>query len=108
MRLRNNNKARVVSVPYAATVNFTPGSGDVTLKVGQMTGALAINIIDAFAEDGDVLKLLYSADATQRIITIGGAQGAGGTITVGANGAGASLLIYNSDSGNYLSTVTPV
>lgn len=107
MRRRVHNKARNRSVAYAATITFTPGSGEVSLQVGQLTGALALNIVDANAEVGDELKVFLQADATPRTVTLGGAQGKAGTVALGANVDAVLILTYNPIIGKYASNIIP-
>jgi len=93
MRQQRNNKSRVKIVAYSTTVNWTPGFHGAILRVGLLTGALALNIIDPYAEEGDELTVLVKADGSARVVTIGGAAAAGGTVSLGANGEAAIKLI---------------
>ena len=106
MRLRLWRK-RVYIEPYAATINFNVPSECDTVRVAVLTGALAFNIIDANAKDGDYFKLLVQADASARTVTIGGAQGAPGSIALLATGVACVLLTYHEGIGKYVATVTP-
>ena len=104
MRPKLHNKARVKRLPYAATVTGAPGSGDVTILVA-LTGNITFNIVDPFCEDGDRLTLMFETDASPRTVTIGGANGAAGTVAVNPNSVGAVNLVCG--AGKYYSTVTP-
>jgi len=106
-RIKKHNKARVVRLPYSAIVTGAPGSGDVVIIVGTLEGNITFNIEDPNAEDGDKLVIMFQADATPRVVTIGGTQGAPGTINLTASGVGAVSLIYSSVAGKYISPVTP-
>ena len=107
MRHKNHNKARTQHIPYAATVTVSPGSGEVTAVIGQLEGAVTVNIVDPFAESGDKLVILFESDATPRTITLGGAQGAAGSIALAANSVAAVSLVYSALSGKYISPVIP-
>ena len=106
MRLRYY-KRRTVYVDYAATINFTVPPECDTLRIGTLTGALALNIIDPNGKDGDYLKILVMADASARVITIGGAQGAPGTVNLGANAVACFWIIFHEGIGKYASVVAP-
>jgi len=109
MRPRNNNKSVLKVVPYGAIVDWTPGFNGALLRVGTLTGALALNIIDPYAEEGDEVTIFVKADASSRIVTIGGAAAAGGTVTLGANGEAAIKLIASGVGSvvRYMAAVVP-
>lgn len=89
---------------YAATIAITTGvNSDYTLvNVGQLTGALAFNILATNPLIGDIVKCIFSADGTNRVVTFGANIKSAGTLTVLANKYGTASFIF--DGTNWIET----
>ena len=106
MRLRYY-KRRTVYLDYAAAITFTVPSECDTLRIGQLTGPLALSIVDPNAKDGDYFKVLYQGDGTARALTIGGTNGQAATYNI-ATATGACLqLVFNETIAKYVPVVQP-
>lgn len=99
---------KYVSQAYGTTVAFTPDGGNVTVEVAELTGNMTFNITKRdIAEPGDILKLNFLADGTERVVTLGGTNGKAGTVTVPLSTAVSVYLIYSAVSDQYQSVFIP-
>ncbi|MDE3250791.1 MAG: hypothetical protein KGO82_19165 [Bacteroidota bacterium] len=70
---------------YAATLNLKPNAYDTNVVVAQLTGACTVNLDTSRAFAGDEISLLFSADASIRVVTLGTGTSNAGTISVAAS-----------------------
>jgi len=82
-------------VPYAATIALIPVEQYNLIQVAQLTGALTLtaNVSNLFI--GDIVRVLFSADGTNRVVTLGTGFSSAGTITVTASKFAYADFIFN-------------
>jgi hypothetical protein len=86
---------------YASTLAVTVNGQDsyTLVRVGQLTGALTITAGVGSATlaplVGDTMQILFSADATNRVVTFSTGFATAGTLTVVASKFGAVRFVFN-------------
>jgi len=83
------------SPAYAATLALTPAAGDSRYTVGQLTGAMTINITTTNLSAGNIVSFVFSADGTNRVVTFGTGMKSSGTMTVVASKFGGISFQYD-------------
>lgn len=85
----------VSSPAYTATLALTPAAGANKYIVGQLTGAMTINVTTTNMVAGDITHFVFSADGTNRVVTFGTAMKTSGTMTVVASKFGGVSFMYD-------------
>jgi hypothetical protein len=86
---------------YGATLAITtkPYDSNTLVQVGQLTGAISITIAVGSATlpplVGDRVQFLFSADATNRVVTFSTGFATSGTLTVTASKTATAVFIFN-------------
>ena len=80
---------------YAPTLAVIPSEQYNLFQVGQLTGALTINASVSNLFIGDIVRVLLSADASNRVVTFGTGFATAGTVTVTASKFAAVEFIFN-------------
>lgn len=83
------------SVAYAATVALKPNTQFTTVVVGQLTGAITVTATVTNAYAGDILRICFSADTTNRVVTFTTGFQSAGTVTVTASKYATVSFIFN-------------
>lgn len=101
----------VQSPAYAATLTLAVSKARTLVQVGQLTGAITVNVNvgNAAADDiapflGDTLEILFSADGTNRVITFGTGFKSPGTVTCVAAKFAVAKFTY--DGANWIGSGT--
>jgi len=95
-----DNTGRVITYDFqtpahAATLAVAPKYFDTTVKLAELTGAVTINATTTNAYAGDILKFLFIADGTNRVVTFGTNMASTGTLTVTASKKATASFIFN-------------
>lgn len=85
-------------VAYAATIAIVPTEGINLVQVAQLTGALTMTATVTKLYIGDIVRVMLSADATNRIVTFSTGFASAGTITVTASKFAFVDFIFNGTS----------
>ncbi len=94
--------ADVVSVPFASAIEAKVQNMETVLSVGQMSGDATINVdVHPEVDPGAVLTVKVSADATNRVLTLGSGL-SGNAYTVNANKT--AVLSFKFDGSTFLNT----
>lgn len=80
---------------YAATISLTTTLRETKLIPALLTGALTINAVVTSAIAGDTLRVDFSADTTNRVVTFGTNFASAGTLTVTASKFAGISFMYN-------------
>lgn len=80
---------------YTATLALTPDAYHTEYLVGQLTGAMTINITESEAKTNDKILFIFSADGTNRVVTFGTNLASSGTLTVTASKKASALFVYD-------------
>jgi uncharacterized membrane protein len=96
----NDNTGRAIvqsfqSKAYAATIAIRPNASITTVVVAQLTGAATITVSNTRSYAGDILRIVFSADASIRVVTFGSGFQSAGTLSVAATKYGAATFIFN-------------
>jgi hypothetical protein len=83
---------------YAATISVTPVENVNFFQVAQLTGALTINAVVTNLFIGDTVRFMFSADATNRVVTFGTGFVSAGTVTVTASKFASVEFVFNGTS----------
>lgn len=83
------------AVAYAATIAIVPSESQNLFQVAQLTGAATINATVTQLYIGDIVRILLSADATNRVVTFGTGFVSAGTVTVTASKAAFVDFMFN-------------
>ena len=85
-------------VAYATPLAIVPTEGINLVQVAQLTGALTITANVTSLYIGDVVRLMFSADATNRVVTFSTGFVSAGTVTVTASKFAFVDFIFNGTS----------
>jgi hypothetical protein len=100
----NDNTSRILTnevqnKAYTASIAIAAKEANTLVVVGQLTGALLLTIGTGTATTapytGDVVRFLFSADGTGRVVTFSTGFQAAGTLTVAANKYGSASFMFN-------------
>jgi len=80
---------------YAATIAIVPTQQINLVNPAQLTGALTINATVSNLYIGDIVRCMFSADATNRVVTFGTGFASAGTLTVVASKFGFVDFMFN-------------
>lgn len=86
---------------YAATINVAVAKAKTLVKVGQLTGALTVNIGVATQADatppfvGDEVTFLFTVDGTNRTVTFGTGFSPSATLALTASKKGSASFRYD-------------
>lgn len=83
------------SKTYAASIALKPNASITTVVVGQLTGALSLTAATTRAYAGDILRIVFSADASIRVVTFSTGFQSAGTLSVAATKYGSATFIFN-------------
>lgn len=85
-----------LEVDYAATIDLLPTEDLTQVKVGQLTGGVTITAGTTDPYIGDKLELIFSADATNRTVTLGtGFAATAATIVVTASKKATASFVFD-------------
>jgi pyruvoyl-dependent arginine decarboxylase (PvlArgDC) len=85
-------------VAYAASIAITPVEQVNLVQVAQLTGALTLTAVVTNLFIGDIVRVLFSADATNRVVTFSTGFATAGTVTVTASKFAFVEFIFNGAS----------
>ncbi|RYD57285.1 MAG: hypothetical protein EOP56_08220 [Sphingobacteriales bacterium] len=100
----NDNTSRIITNEvlnrtYAASVAINAREANTLVNVGQLTGALSLTIGTGSTSSapyiGDVVRFLFSADGTGRVVTFSTGFQSAGNLTVAANKYGSASFMFN-------------
>jgi hypothetical protein len=100
----NDNTSRILTNEvqnrnYAASIAVTAREASTLITVGQLTGALSLTIGTGTATTapytGDIVRFLFGADGTGRVVTFSTGFQSAGTLTVAANKFGSASFTFN-------------
>lgn len=95
------------AVPYAASVALRPNTQLTTVVVGQLAGNISITTTNTQSYIGDIMRICFSADGTNRVVTFSTGFQSAGTVTVTASKYATVSFIFNGSTWIELSrTVT--
>jgi hypothetical protein len=83
------------TITYGATLALIPTEQVNLFQIGQLTGALTLTSSNTNLYVGDIVRILFSADASNRIVTFSTGFAVSGTLTVTASKFGFVDFIYN-------------
>lgn len=82
-------------ITYAATKTLAPTQEETTYNFAQLTGAITISVTITPCYTSDRMICMFSADATNRIVTFSTGFSSRGTLTVLASGRASIEFIFN-------------
>ena len=80
---------------YIATLAIIPSQQHNLIAPAQLTGAMTINATVTNLFIGDIVRTMFSADATNRVVTFGTGFASSGTLTVLASKFGFVDFMFN-------------
>jgi hypothetical protein len=80
---------------YAATIAIIPTQQVTLVNPAQLTGALTMTATVTNLYIGDIVRCMFSADATNRVVTFSTGFAASGTLTVVASKFGFVEFMFN-------------
>lgn len=80
---------------YAATIALKLSAAQTTVKVGLLTGALTMTAETVRPQIGDLLSILFLADATARTVTFGTGFAPSATLVVAISKRASGTFIFD-------------
>lgn len=80
---------------YGATIAIVPTAQVTLIAPAQLTGALSLTATVTNLYVGDIIRCVFSADATNRVVTFSTGFASAGTLTVLASKFGFTDFIFN-------------
>ena len=74
-----------VKPAFASTISVNLNASKTFVEPAQLTGAVTINAVTANTQEYDECQFIFSADATNRVVTFGTNFKTSGTVTVTAS-----------------------
>jgi hypothetical protein len=85
-------------VAYAASIAVVPVENYNLYQVAQLTGALTLTATVTNLYIGDIVRVMFSADATNRVVTFSTGFVSAGTLTVTASKFAFAEFVFNGTS----------
>lgn len=90
----------VLAPAYSATVTVAPSNYQTIIKPATLTGACTINATETNSKYCDIIRFIFTSDATGRVVTFGTNFVSAGTLTLVASKQATATFIY--DGANYV------
>jgi len=84
-----------VKPAFASTISVNLNASKSYVEPAQLTGAVTINAVVTSTQEYDELQFIFSADATNRIVTFGTNFKTSGTLTVTASKYATAKFVFD-------------